>query len=404
MFDYWVTLSYKRVFFWAILLIFLGVSAYVFYYRDFLQQSIEESLQKERLPRTTRPAHFVNIQGDVTVKKVGAMDWVPASSVQGLQPGDMVQTRDNSSAEVVFFDGSVSTLRPDSLTSIVESSQNQEQVSSIGVEVTSGAINLETGQRNNPRDEAKLMTPDAAAHLQEYSEGEAEYDQKERESNFYILSGGAQVTTREEEPSSYTLKEREGLALSRGDQISAESFVLPPSPRLLSPQHAATFSIPQGRNVTLSWEQVEGVAIYQITLVFTGRPDFVKTTDSTEYKLPPLETGVYSWKVESLGPGGQVSRTNEFFKFGVVESATPSRRDLSIRLDVRQVTKLGDIYKIVGKADPGVTVTIDGENAHVEGDGSFEHFARPDRGTRQVNIVARDLSGITRQQTIELPN
>lgn len=405
MFDYWFSITYRRIFFWFILLVFLGASAAALYYGDVFRASIEKSLADQRAPASKRPARFVEIRGTVEVKKVGRPEWLPAEKVEELHPGDLIQTHQDSSARIVFFDGSSSMLGPDSLTTIVESHETQKRVRRVAVEVSSGGIDLATGQKSTPEDRAKVMTPDVEASLKEYSEAQARYNREQKESSFYIFSGGAELATREENPARFNLAGREGLTYTGGDNPRAEPYALPAPPKLVSPENAAVIPSSHRDRVDVQWEPVEGIDTYQVTVYPAGisTPVVSRQVKGNRLRLPALREGIYAWQVQSLSPEGGTSRSNYFYKFAIVSQPSPRRKvDIQIRVD--RVVRMGDIYQVVGKTDPGVYLEINGELVQVEGNGSFKHFTRslpPD--TTELEIRAKDLSGVARTLRHPLP-
>ena len=65
-----------------------------------------------------RSARFTTIDGGVQVRRVGTLEWVPATPSQVLQADDLVRTGPAASAEIRFSDGSLFKVRPDSLIQI----------------------------------------------------------------------------------------------------------------------------------------------------------------------------------------------------------------------------------------------------------------------------------------------
>ncbi len=83
--------------------------------------------QVEATPVPTQTsARFVNIEGSVQVKFSGTLQWVSADRGVVLNKSDLVRTGSGSSAEVRFFDGTVFQIRPDSLVTIEETSEDPE--------------------------------------------------------------------------------------------------------------------------------------------------------------------------------------------------------------------------------------------------------------------------------------
>ena len=69
-------------------------------------------------------ARFAKIDGSVQVKRAGTLEWLPATLAVVLRQNDLVRTGSGAAAEIHFADGTVFNVRPDSLITIEESSQN----------------------------------------------------------------------------------------------------------------------------------------------------------------------------------------------------------------------------------------------------------------------------------------
>lgn len=396
MFEYWYSISYRRVIFWTLLLLFLLGAGLLLYNREFLQEKLEKRIAAQHEPTSKKPARFIEIHGTVNVKKVGRQDWIPAEKVEELHPGDLIQTLKDSSAKIVFFDGSTSTFGPDSLNTIVESHETQDQRRSINVEVTSGKTELATGKKKSKSDKTALSTPELEARLEEDTEAEASYSREQKQSNFYVYAGGASVSTREEKPSTHPLQARQGLTF-RGKEKES-TFNLPPGPQLISPPNTEVLTISR-RAIELQWKAVDGIETYQVTVSEAGKPSspvVFERVRGTRHRLPPLSEGIYFWEIQSANSEGHLSKSNQVFKFALQTQPMPGRRG-AIRLDIVRVLKIGEVFEVVGQTDPGVSLEINGEFVQVEGDGSFKHFTKPlPPGVTEITILAKDLSGISR--------
>jgi len=96
-------------------------------------------------------ARFERIDGSVQVKRAGTLEWITATRAVVLRQNDLVQTRSGASAEIHFADGMVFNVRPDSLITIEESSQNplsRQQRTALSIQ--SGEANFQTAARTIP--------------------------------------------------------------------------------------------------------------------------------------------------------------------------------------------------------------------------------------------------------------
>jgi len=87
-------------------------------------------------------AHFTNIDGEVLVRR--GSTWIPADYNVALETGDVIQTKSQGIAKIVFADGTNYTIKPDSLIRVEENSVNAAQQTAVKVEVNTGTVDLAT--------------------------------------------------------------------------------------------------------------------------------------------------------------------------------------------------------------------------------------------------------------------
>ena len=84
-------------------------------------------------------ARFLNVDGNVRVKKANEVKWASASLDMPLEKGDVVQTSGGGRARVSFADGTVYTMLPDTLIVVEENaSMPDSNVTNVSVQVNSG--------------------------------------------------------------------------------------------------------------------------------------------------------------------------------------------------------------------------------------------------------------------------
>ena len=70
-------------------------------------------------PRSeSRLAKMNRVEGNVRVKQAGSFSWSTAEKGMTLRTGDQVKTSSSSTAEVIYFDGTVTRIQPGSLLEI----------------------------------------------------------------------------------------------------------------------------------------------------------------------------------------------------------------------------------------------------------------------------------------------
>ena len=67
------------------------------------------------LPASVGQAQFISIQGEVEFRRGDSGEWEEGRSRVALHPGDYVRTAEKGSAEIMFRDGTLYTVRPNTL-------------------------------------------------------------------------------------------------------------------------------------------------------------------------------------------------------------------------------------------------------------------------------------------------
>ncbi len=123
--------------------------------------SILDALQ---LPESAGQAQFISLQGEVLYRRGDGGDWKEARSRTALHPGDDVRTAGNGSAEIMFLDGTLYTVRPNTqfIVSAGRAAAGGEQQT---IEMEYGWVDMNTAQSTS-----QVKTPNAVARIQQDSE------------------------------------------------------------------------------------------------------------------------------------------------------------------------------------------------------------------------------------------
>lgn len=407
----WVTISYPRVtsgivIFIGALIVFGGIYLYQ-PIKDKISILIQPPSQEAQLGlKEKRYARVVEITGDVKVKKINRVNWVPARQVDYLQEGDLLQTESGSSARIVFFDGSSYTVNPDSLVAIQKSYEDSaNNVRKVAVEVTSGTVDLSTSQKNVEGSTFEVQTANALASFESFSEAKAKYDGKIKESEFSLYKGEAEVTSRGNGQARVRLNALERVRVDSANKFQEKSR-LPEPPRLLEPRNPGLFitSEPKSLTVRLKWESVPSARLYRVRVSpsSTFNPLIVNQLVSGQnaYAVRIPDYGAYHWRINAINEKGVESPASDTFSFSVIHRKNDAVKQ-QLTLKVEKAIPFGQSFEVIGRTDPGVTVFINEEIVDVKGDGSFKHFTRPfkDKGTHELVVVARDLVGLSKTLT-----
>ena len=125
-------------------------------------QSILDALA---LRGSSGQAQFNEVEGEVEFRPGEGGDWQEARVRSHLQPGDYVRTGANGSAQIMFRDGTLYTVRPDTQF-IVTPSGAAGGAPEQAIEMEYGWVNLSTSEKSG----SNVKTPGAMARVKEDSD------------------------------------------------------------------------------------------------------------------------------------------------------------------------------------------------------------------------------------------
>ena len=396
----WFTISYKAIYIAIALLILIGGGAYYHYFGT----PINPNPVIDVPAPTVTTARFTSIEGNVKVKPVGVFDWYSADPSMVLRKSDLVRTGPGGTAEITFFDGTVVHVRPDSLITIEDTSEDfATKRRRVAWHISSGEVNFQTGKKNVPGSATEISTPT----VQRLTAGELTDGgirvQQSGDSDVKIYRGSTQVVTKAGEK--LTLGASEALKVDATGKAGPKQVLLD-APVLQAPPHQTEMSYPDPSRATtlLSWRSVPGSVSYHVMVDYSpyfNRPLVDQVRKDSSVELRGLDTGKYYWRVAALDKDGVEGGFSGFARFTVVRkeggaggSGTPPL------LVIEAVDVRGNILQIKGRTEPGATVTVNDQRVDVQGDGSFNEFIQLDKGGRQI-VVIRSTSingGVSKQE------
>ena len=400
----WHTISYRTVTIIGVLLVLAAAVILYLLYPEQIRRGFARLLPSKR--ETAEPvfeqqqARFLNIDGNVRVKKANEVKWASASLDMPLEKGDVVQTSGGGRARVSFADGTVYTMLPDTLIVVEENaSMPDSNVTNVSVQVNSGQVDLLTTKFQG---ESKVLFANAVATMGQDSRANVKSDPKSERSELTLMKGNSEV-----------LRGTERVVLGAYEQISfrgktgkmSRQRVMGP-PLLLMPANQAPVVAPQGQKsrVTFSWTPVPTAMAYRLRIssspIFSTRV-YDRRVASSTVKVNGLPEGTYYWAVSSLNTKNRESQTSDANKFTLLRQLPEDE----ILLEVDKLIQHGQVMEIVGRTEPGARVIVNGEPVFaVAPDGSFKHFTQPfaNPGANQITITAQNAKGqiATRRKTV----
>lgn len=335
-------------------------------------------------------AQFIAVQGRVEFRRGERGEWEEARSRAVLHSGDYVKTGANGSAEIVFLDGTLYTVRPNTLFVVARRSGGLgNSVQTIRMEY--GWVNLNTAQRSS-----RIETPRAEARIARESEAAVGYDREGGVGRYVAYRGSLDV-------------EDEGGTVRRVgalEQVTQRAGVLleprpvPKAPSLLAPGENFAAPLDRGSTLELSWDPVEGADRYLLQVsrnrLFVDNVIDVANRTKTRATLGLRGEGTFEWRVAAAtreGVQGPWSAPRSFRVVGAAGAGERGDRTPPI-LEVDRIQALGSLVLVSGRTEPGATVSVNGELSAVAANGTFSKTVQiASEGWNFIELRAADPSG-----------
>jgi hypothetical protein len=317
-------------------------------------------------------ARFARVEGKVEVKRAGQLEWVAASQVPVLRQNDLVRTGSGATAEIHFSDGFVFNVRPDSLITIEESTQNPvSRAQKVALSIQSGEANFQTPGRSVPGS-TTISTPTVRTEADRDTAGAIQVAETGA-TGLRVFRGQTTAETRTGQR--LTLGTNQGVAVDAAG-AAGPTVSLPSAAQLIAPPNETEVSFPDlARGVTLlMWGAVPGAASYRVVVDFSpafARPLYDRQgVRATQMELRRLDAGSYYWKVSAVDADGAEGGFSDPWSFSLTQSAPVP----PVPLTVEAVELRGNVLHVRGRTEPGATLTVNGVRLEVQADGSFNEY------------------------------
>jgi hypothetical protein len=358
------------------------------------QQALNINAGKGESEKVVR---FYRIEGDVRVKRSGEFAWSQADSRMTLGEGDQIKTSSKASAQLIYFDGTVTTVKPGSLLEIRDLYEDPvTKVRRVREKLNWGELRASTQKRNVEGSYHEVTTDKAAARSEEEGEFRVAYDKQDGSGAFDVLTGQIQVASSDRRES---LSAGERIRSTATGGLTAKE-ILPGVPRLISPsdQRVIAHEDPSRLKMTLNWEEVSGASRYELeisrTALFTNLLYDAERTQ-TQVNIDGVEEGDYYWRVAAISQSGNRGPFTEPRQFRVISQVIRDRGDeIPPELTITEFVPVGSMLIINGATEPGASLWIDSEKVDVSQDGTFYSVVRlRSEGVNLVRFVAQDTAG-----------
>lgn len=339
--------------------------------------------------RDTGEAQFVAVEGRVEFRRSDRGVWEQAKGRVMLRPGDYVKTSTNGSAEIMFTDGTLYTVRPDTL--FLVSARTGGAAGEQSIELQYGWINLNTASGAS-----KIATPQAEAVIGNQSEASITYDGDSKQARFASYRG--EVTVEGADGETRTLAPLQAVEQTAGKLSGV--VALPAAPQLRAPEDNADIDIDSQERIQLAWDEVPDAERYALQV--SRNRLFVDNVIDVQDRRAPLATlgiqgeGSFVWRVAALAQGGLRGPWSPTGRFRVAsfETGRGTQDTQPPALQVQEIQSYGSIFIVTGKTEPGSNVQINGEPVTVASDGTFTKTIQlGQQGWAFLDVVATDAAG-----------
>jgi hypothetical protein len=379
----WFTISYRTIYVAAAIVLSVGLLvAYRIYAR-------RPTVSAPPPIQTSTTARFSALHGSVKVKAVGTFEWVSADARMTLEKNDLVRTGPGAAAEITFFDGTIVHVRPESLITIEETSEDPStRRRRVAWHISSGEVNFQTVRYNVPGSATEVSTPTVKGRVGENAAANIRVAEA-GDSDIRLFRGTVRGETKTGQK--LELNPNEAVRVDSVGQAGAK-IVLPAPPVLVAPLHRAEISdADAARAGTLfTWKSVPQAASYRVMLdvdpAFDQPFTDQKNIENTSLRVRGLREGRYYWRVAAADRDGNEGAFSDFAGFSVTKGAEGAKAaPPPLRIDAVDVR--GQIVQVKGRTEPGATVTVNGHRIDVHADGSFNEFLTLERLGKQTLVV-----------------
>ncbi|MGH9716854.1 MAG: hypothetical protein ACRD4R_09045 [Candidatus Acidiferrales bacterium] len=405
---YWHTVKYRTVVLYIVViaaiilsltyLVFPEVSSKVMLAID---HAVSPPTSDVATQSGSRQARFINLDGRVQVKKANSVQWVNADYQITLDKGDLVQTGPEGVARIVFADGTTYTVKGNTLVTVEENIVNRNRATQVGVHITSGQVDLLTGNWLVPGSKAQVSFENAVASVNANSRAAVVSDPKTNEQQITIDSGSA-VLNRGDQHVDIGQYERATFP-NKGGEIVKTQVLAPPElsePLDLQPIIVAD---PKHASVHFAWKPSPTATSYEFQVDTTTMFNHVvvdRKTSDTFADATGLVPGDYFWRVRAIDDKGNVSDPSDSYKFILAAQG----KEQQMLLDVGPPELEGNVVEVVGRTEPGAALIINGQQvADIQPNGQFRFFTAPmTRGSHTIVITGQNRRGGTAIKRVDV--
>lgn len=343
---------------------------------------------------------FFSLEGRVQLQRAGQTEWESTHERIPVFNGDFVRTGRDGNAEILFADGSLYRISPDSL---LEIHHEMSQESPGTVKMVAGRIYVYTSG-----EPSSVTTETAETEIERDSRVAVDVAAENQTTTVAAFQGSARV--RSSRGKEIVIGERESVATLAGGSMT-EKQKIPVAPFPIEPRNNAGFDAGQHPVIEVAWTgrprggtvhlQVCRSKSFDSTQMDVDAPSLAM--DSARLKL--VAPGTYFWRIAAISEKAVQSEWSTVRRFRVFSSS-----DLHLLKDttppelvVEDPQQLGHMFIFEGATEVSAAVTINDEKVELDADGRFRKTVEIfEEGWIDIVIVAEDPSGNRTERTVRV--
>lgn len=397
---YWHTVTYRTVAMAALIVLLMVLATTYLVFPELTSSWVRRisskmmSAEKPSSLNSAKQVRFVNLDGRVQVKKANSVQWANADYQMTLDKGDLIQTGSDGVARLSFADGTTYTVKGDTLVTVEENLVARDTASSVGVHISAGALDLQTGKWELPGSKAEVSFENAVASLRENTRAAVRSDPNTKQQEFTVANGGAEVTRGSER---VDVSQYQRVTFPTGGPITKTDVLAPPQPVEPANLQPLIVANPKQSPIHFSWKPVPTAVAYQLQVsqtVLFNRILTDKRTTATSLDLPGLDPGEYFWRVRAIDGKNIPSDMSDAYKFTLAAEG----KEQEMLLEVDSTELHGNVLEVTGRTEAGAALMINGERVEdIRPDGQFFFFTRSlPKGEQTLVITGQNRRGGTK--------
>ncbi len=388
----WYVVSASKIrmlVFSASALFLLSIGGY-WAYLHFQKKAFDEKVPEDH------SARFIEISGQVKVKKANATDFTGADEKMPLEAGDTIQTMASSVARVQFVDGSSYTIKPDTTLVIKDNELMADKSTRVQVKVHVGTINLATNEQG-PGSSNVVQTDVASARIGSNTEASVGTGDTGKEADIRVEKGDAEIRTQAGEM--IQAKTNERLEIADSGKVVRRT-ALSGVPLLKYPENQQAIRTEAKDGVKFEWSAIHQASSYALEIATTANfaNTIVKAREGLTVPsviIDSLPSGAYYWRVRA-DKKSERGEYSDAHKFTIVGGG--QKRELQVKA-LKKTSLGGGTFVIEGRTDVGTRVKVGDKQAYVDTNGNFRAIVTL-AGSREVMIQIEDLDGNVGRQSL----